>query len=126
MARAGYVEYGKSMSSVIGVPQGGIASPILSNLILNELDHYVEELSEKNISRNAGRPHTIRNPVYYKLDNRIQTINKSEKRLKVRGEKLDEIQKRERKELIKKRSQTPSNIPNGNLAKFYYVRYADD
>jgi retron-type reverse transcriptase len=38
MAKAGYVEYGKNKSSILGVPQGGIASPILSNLILNELD----------------------------------------------------------------------------------------
>lgn len=38
MVRAGYVEYEKLKDSRLGVPQGGIASPILSNLVLNEMD----------------------------------------------------------------------------------------
>lgn len=126
MVRAGYVEYGKNQSSIIGVPQGGIASPILSNLILNELDEFVQDLIDSNEKENAGKTHTIRNPAYYKLDNRIQTINKINKRERTRGGCLEEALRRERDELISQRSKVSSTMPNGNLAKFYYVRYADD
>jgi len=80
MVRAGYIEFGKKLSSVIGVPQGGIASPILSNLILNELDRYVELLLEENNLKLQSKTHTIRNPAYYSADYRIQGISKLERK----------------------------------------------
>lgn len=127
MVRAGYIEFGnKSRSSIIGVPQGGIASPILSNLILNELDRYIELLLEENDRKLQSKSHTTRNPAYYKIDYRIQGITKLEKRWKASGKALDLERKTERLELIKVRSKIPSTIPQPNLAKFYYVRYADD
>ena len=80
MVRAGYVEYNTENKSELGVPQGTITSPILSNLILNELDRYIEQLQLENEKKNAGRPHTIRNPQYTKIDYRIQGINKLERK----------------------------------------------
>lgn len=126
MVRVGYVEFGKKKSSVIGVPQGGIASPILSNLVLHELDNFVESLMDENDRRLCSKYHTIRNPAYYSIDYRIQGITRLEKRWKARGKILDEKRKEERLELIKVRAKIPSSIPNPNLARFYYVRYADD
>lgn len=126
MVRAGYVEFGKKSCSVIGVPQGGIASPILSNLILNELDRYIELLLKENEDKLQSNPHTVRNPAYYRIDYRIQGITKLEGKLKIRGKTLDTDRKSERLELIKIRSKTPSTMPHPDLARFYYVRYADD
>lgn len=80
MVRAGYVEFGNKSSSVIGVPQGGIASPILSNLILNELDRYIELLLEENNRKLQTKSHTVRNPAYYNIDYRIQGITKLERK----------------------------------------------
>jgi len=124
--RAGYVEFGKSMSSKIGVPQGGIVSPILSNLVLNELDKYIEKLIVENDKKLKGKSHTLKNPEYYKIDNQIQTIGKTEKRQKKKEKKLDEERKTKRQRLIKIRSRLNSTLPNPGYAKFYYVRYADD
>ncbi|MHA4102825.1 reverse transcriptase/maturase family protein, partial [Bacillus cereus] len=41
--RAGYLEDWKFNNTYSGTPQGGIISPILSNIYLNELDKYIEE-----------------------------------------------------------------------------------
>lgn len=126
MVRAGYVEFGNKSSSVIGVPQGGIASPILSNLILNELDWYIELLLEENNRKLQSKSHTVRNLAYYSIDYRIQGITKLEKKWKAVGKTLDLNRKTERLELTKVRSKIPSTIPHPGLARFYYVRYADD
>jgi len=67
-----------------------------------------------------------KNPEYYKVDDRIQTIGKTEKRRKAQGKELDEGRRIERRRLIKIRSRINSTIPNPGYAKFYYVRYADD
>lgn len=80
MAKAGYVEYGKNKSSIIGVPQGGIASPVLSNLILNELDCYVQSLIDENNKKLKDKSHTVRNPAYVVIDSRIGAISKLERR----------------------------------------------
>lgn len=126
MVRAGYVEYGREINSNLGVPQGGIASPILSNLILHELDTFVESIMQENNNKLAGRRHTIRNPVYTKIEDRIHTISRLENKWKISGRALDTTRNAERIELIKQRAKIPSTLPNANMAKLYYVRYADD
>lgn len=124
--RAGYVEFDTTKPSNVGVPQGGIVSPILSNLILHELDEYVEKMRSETEINNGSRKHTIKNPAYYKVDYRIQGICKVENKRKLRGLELDDERRAERKALIRIRRRIPSTIPNPGLAKIYYVRYADD
>lgn len=126
MVKAGYVEFGKEKSSIIGVPQGGIASPILSNLVLNELDDFVQTIINEFDESLKGAKHTSKNPEYVVIDSRIGAITRQEKKLKSRGRTLDPAKKQEKLKLIKLRATLPSTIPNPKLAKVYYVRYADD
>src|SRR5436190_16186710 len=42
MLSAGYLEDWRWNATLSGAPQGGVASPILSNIYLNKLDNYVE------------------------------------------------------------------------------------
>lgn len=126
MVKAGYVEFDKDKSSIIGVPQGGIASPILSNLVLNELDEFVQNIVDEFNEKLKGGKHTRKNPAYVVIDSRIGAITRLERKLKLKGQELDSDRKLERMKLIKDRASMPSMIPNPDLAKIYYVRYADD
>ncbi len=126
LVRAGYVEFDTTKPSNTGVPQGGVVSPILSNLILHELDVFVGKIQSEMESINKGIRHTIKNPAYTKIDYRIHGIGKVEKRRKLKGLTLDDERRIERQSLIKLRSLLPSTIPNPGLSRIYYVRYADD
>ena len=42
MLKAGYLEEWKYRETLSGAPQGGIASPVLSNIYLHKLDDFVE------------------------------------------------------------------------------------
>ena len=122
--RAGYVEFDKNNVSEIGIPQGSIVSPILSNLYLHELDKFI--INEKELLSKSNMNISLRNPIYNKLDNRIQHINRRERNLLKKGVSLPIEVKNEQLELIKLRRKTNSTVPNTNTAKIYYVRYADD
>lgn len=45
--KSGYMEDWKYYGTYSGCPQGGIISPILANIYLNELDSYIEELKKE-------------------------------------------------------------------------------
>jgi len=55
----------------VGVPQGGIVSPLLSNLVLHELDLYVEKLKLSKESASLGHSPSIPNPLYKAATYRI-------------------------------------------------------
>jgi retron-type reverse transcriptase len=120
------VEYNKLKESDMGVPQGGIVSPILSNLILHELDLFVEELIHQQEANNKGKRNTIKNPVYGKIDDSINYIARLGRKKAARGLELEHSLVQKRMALIKERAKIPSTSPNPKVARIYYVRYADD
>jgi retron-type reverse transcriptase len=44
---AGYFEFKVHKTSIVGIPQGSIISPILANIYLHQLDLFILELKEK-------------------------------------------------------------------------------
>jgi len=111
MLKAGYVEDWKYNTTYSGTPQGGVISPILSNIYLDKLDQYVEnELLPKN-NRGKRRKET---PEYRRVQYDIR-------RAKAEGDKDREY------ELIKLRRSTPSMQPSDpDYRRLRYIRYADD
>lgn len=111
MLQAGYLEDWKWNATLSGAPQGGTASPILSNIYLDRLDRFVEEhlLSEYN----RGGPRR-KNPAY--LANKSQ-IEKAERRGDLETVRL----------LKQHRRRLPSGDPNDpDFRRLKYVRYCDD
>jgi group II intron reverse transcriptase/maturase len=53
--RAGHVDAGVFQVSSAGVPQGGVISPLLSNIMLNELDRHMEARYVGAAARNVTR-----------------------------------------------------------------------
>jgi len=46
--KAGIMEEGKYRHSMVGTPQGGIVSPLLANIYLNELDQWVKQYTDRS------------------------------------------------------------------------------
>jgi len=109
-------------NSIVGVPQGGVLSPILSNIMLHELDSLMHQL--EMYSKTSGNT-SIPNPIYKKLHTKI-----SNKRQGYPWMFLTENQRNERlkdiKTLEKKRAGIKSTLPSVRGFRIYYVRFADD
>jgi RNA-directed DNA polymerase len=116
LAKAGYVEDYKFIDSDLGVPQGGVLSPLLSNIYLHEFDLFMNEYinlyssKEKNISKV--------NPKIAPYSPRLSALHK--KYIENRDSGILKVIRSVRKE----RNKLPSRIRTGN--RINYVRYADD
>jgi Type II intron maturase/Reverse transcriptase (RNA-dependent DNA polymerase) len=111
MLQAGYLEDWKWNATLSGAPQGGTASPILSNIYLDRLDRFVEEhlLPEYN----KGGPRR-KNPAYQANKSEIE---KAERRGDLEAVRL----------LKQQRRALPSGDPNDpGYRRLKYVRYCDD
>ncbi|MEM1503766.1 reverse transcriptase domain-containing protein [Domibacillus sp. 8LH] len=122
--KAGYLQDWKYHKTYSGTPQGGIISPILSNIYLNELDSYVAEYMEK-FKIGIGRE---TNPEYTKWQKKSQWLRDKNKS---KWDQYDEQKKaeiiREYKELKRKAMSVPSKkIMDSSFRNMQYVRYADD
>lgn len=111
LLKAGYLENWNYKPTLSGTPQGGIVSPILSNIYLDRLDKFVENTLTPLHTKGKSRK---RNPKYVYLINKVYHLRK-----KGRFEEA----KKYRKEMQK----IPSGNQNDpNFKRLYYVRYADD
>ena len=111
LLEAGYMEDWKYNDTYSGVPQGGIASPILSNIILNELDQYIENILIPQYTTGKIRR---ANPKYAKIQREILKVKADGKRERV-------------KELYHDLRQHPAGDPTDEkFSRLRYCRYADD
>lgn len=115
--RAGYMEDWKYNTTYSGCPQGGIISPLLANIYLNELDKFAETTAEKFYRK---REHAR----YAEYDRISYEIRKIKMQLEtVTGEIKTKLLK-QIKELRKQLRKTPCSSQTDKVMK--YIRYADD
>ncbi|MFJ9448677.1 reverse transcriptase domain-containing protein, partial [Kitasatospora sp. NPDC101235] len=111
MLTAGYLEDWKWGATLSGAPQGGVASPILSNIYLHRLDEFVEKFLIPEYTRGERR---ARNPAYLELQNLLAKARR-------RGDRAQARTLRQRMVSL------PSADPNDpSYRRLRYVRYADD
>ena len=114
---AGYMEDWKYYGTYSGCPQGGIISPILANIYLNELDKYVEKLKEE-----------FDNHAKYRTTSEYRRICSKRNRLRKKIEASEDAERErvieEHRKLTALMLKTPAKLCNDKKLK--YVRYADD
>ena len=71
--KAGYVENWKYNKTYSGTPQGGIVSPILANIYLNELDQKFNEIKKRFDEPRKTRHE--KTPKYREIDNEMKKIS---------------------------------------------------
>ena len=111
MLQAGYMEDWVWGATLSGSPQGGVTSPILSNIYLHKLDSFVEQVLIPEYTRGERRRH---NPDYHKWSKVIERARRRGDRTEVR-------------EARKRRRPLPSmDTRDPGYRRLRYVRYADD
>jgi hypothetical protein len=111
MLRAGYLEDWEYHETLSGCPQGGVASPVLSNIYLHKLDEYVERELIPQYTRGERRKV---NPEYNRGKARQNYARKHGDRAKVR-------------DLEKQLRTLPSrDTMDPGYRRLKYSRYADD
>ena len=115
--KAGYMEDWKYHSTYSGCPQGGIISPLLSNVYLNELDKFAEKTAEE-FYKPRDR---VRTPEYTKIQCKKDYAQKLLKT--ATGAKKAELLKKV-KFLKSELHKVPCTSKTDKVIK--YIRYADD
>jgi group II intron reverse transcriptase/maturase len=111
MLKAGYLEDWRWHATLSGAPQGGIASPVMSNIYLDRFDRFIEQQLIPEYHRGKRRR---TNPAYQRVENEIARETRHGNREAVRRLRLA-------------RRTLPSQDPaDPGYRRLRYVRYCDD
>jgi group II intron reverse transcriptase/maturase len=107
--KAGYIHVGKLVSGeLMGIPQGSILSPLLSNIYLHSLDMFMESIIKE---RTVGKQRR-KNPAYGKLQGELERNKLDPSACKMIRRKMWKVDSKD--------------LMDPNFIRVKYVRYADN
>jgi group II intron reverse transcriptase/maturase len=111
MLKAGYLEDWEYHETLSGTPQGGVVSPILSNIYLNKLDEFAENELIPKYTRGGRRK---ANPEYERIKTQLRRARRKGDRATARN-------------LARQMRALPAGDPmDPGYRRLFYCRYADD
>jgi group II intron reverse transcriptase/maturase len=111
MLKAGYLEDWRWNATLSGVPQGGVVSPVMSNIYLHKLDNFVETVLIPEYTRGRIR----------RQNNEYARVRSAKDRARERGDRATA------RDLRKRLRSMPSGDPDDpGYRRLHYCRYADD
>jgi group II intron reverse transcriptase/maturase len=111
MLKAGYLEDWEFNATLSGVPQGGVVSPVLSNIYLDRMDKFAEKVLMPEYTRGGAR---AKNPGYRLAESAVRRARRN-------GDHAAE------RELLRQQRSMPGMDPRDpGYRRLRYVRYADD
>jgi group II intron reverse transcriptase/maturase len=111
MLKAGYLEDREYHDTLSGCPQGGVVSPVLSNIYLHKLDEFVER---ELIPQHTRGEHRAPNPGYQDVKTRLRSARRRGDRAAAR-------------DLRRQLRALPAGDPvDPGYRRLFYCRYADD
>ncbi len=111
MIKAGYLEDWQYHETLSGCPQGGVVSPILSNIYLDKLDKFVEQVLIPQYTKGSVRRANLE----------YRRLNDQRQRARKRGDRAAA------RELLKQMRAVPCGDPmDPGYRRLRYCRYADD
>lgn len=118
MLKAGYMEDWKHNVTYSGTPQGGVISPLLTNILLHEFDIWVEHELIPEWTSGERRKH---NPEWW---NHRHMYRYNKRRYRETGKATYEEKASERLKQMRRLSTVDPQDPE--FRRLHYVRYADD
>ena len=111
MLKAGYLEDWQYHDTLSGVPQGGVVSPVLSNIYLHKLDEFIEQELIPQYTRGTSR----------KISHDYKMITRRLTKARAHGDRA------ESRNLEALRRAIPStDTADPGYRRLKYIRYADD